>query len=184
MADPRHSQGLRINPRFLAAINQLSALADVLYTDGGMGMSFELRGKPVRDVVQTSFILNGEKHHYFNQRERWQQFRWPGQNDYPGVSLTWTSVHTGERLFADLQGTWGLIRLLEQAQVTHLNDGGSQMRVVLKAPDGIGLTWHLRTELGGGPLALLGLRGFKLPRQIFLVEGAAVQRLTQREVFE
>ncbi|MFJ4434054.1 ImcF-related family protein [Pseudomonas sp. NPDC089395] len=168
VADPRHSQGLRLNPRFLAAINQLSALADVLYTDGGMGMSFELRGKPVRDVVQTTFILNGEKHHYFNQRERWQQFRWPGQNDYPGVSLTWTSVHTGERLFADLQGTWGLIRLLEQAKVTHLNDGGSQMRVVLKAPDGIGLTWHLRTELGGGPLALLGLRGFQLPRQIFL----------------
>ena len=179
VADPRHSQGLRINPRFLAAINQLSALADVLYTDGGMGMSFELRGKPVRDVVQTTFILNGEKHHYFNQRERWQQFRWPGQNDYPGVSLTWTSVHTGERLFADLQGTWGLIRLLEQAQVTHLNDGGSQMRVVLKAPDGIGLTWHLRTELGGGPLALLGLRGFQLPRQIFLVEDATAQRVAQ-----
>ncbi|MFJ4431060.1 ImcF-related family protein [Pseudomonas sp. NPDC089395] len=184
VADPRHSQGLRINPRFLAAINQLSALADVLYTDGGMGMSFELRGKPVRDVVQTTFILNGEKHHYFNQRERWQQFRWPGQNDYPGVSLTWTSVHTGERLFADLQGTWGLIRLLEQAQVTHLNDGGSQMRVVLKAPDGIGLTWHLRTELGGGPLALLGLRGFQLPRQIFLVEDAAEPRFALREELE
>ncbi|HYQ52055.1 MAG TPA: type VI secretion IcmF C-terminal domain-containing protein [Pseudomonas sp.] len=105
-------------------------------------------------------------------------------NDYPGVSLTWTSVHTGERLFADLQGTWGLIWLLEQAQVSHLNDGGSQMRVVLNAPDGIGLTWHLRTELGGGPLGLLGLRGFQLPRPIFLVEGAAVQRLAQREAFE
>ena len=93
-------------------------------------------------------------------------------------------MHTGERLFADLQGTWGLIWLLEQAQVSHLNDGGSQMRVVLNAPDGIGLTWHLRTELGGGPLGLLGLRGFQLPRPIFLVEGAAVQRLAQREAFE
>jgi len=39
---------------------------------------------------------------------------------------------------------------------------------VLKAPDGIDLTWHLRTELQAGPLALLKLRGFTLPSQIFL----------------
>jgi type VI secretion system protein ImpL len=40
--------------------------------------------------------------------------------------------------------------------------------VELKAPDGLNLTWHLRTELGAGPMALLTLRDFKLPRQIFL----------------
>lgn len=170
--DPRQSQGLRFNPAFLEAINQLSQLADVLYTDGGMGMSFELRGKPVQDVVQTSFVLNGEKHHYFNQRERWQRFRWPGQGDHPGISLTWTSVHGGERLYADYQGTWGLIRLLEEANVTPLDDGDSRFRVVLSAPDGLGLTWHLRTELAEGPLALLKLRSFRLPRDIFLVDDA------------
>lgn len=170
--DPRQSQGLRLNPDFLDAINQLSQLADVLYTDGGMGMSFELRGKPVQDVVQTSFVLNGEKHHYFNQRERWQRFRWPGQGDHPGISLTWTSVHGGERLYADYQGSWGLIRLLEEASVTALDDGDSRFRVVLSAPDGLGLTWHLRTELGEGPLALLKLRSFRLPRDIFLVDDA------------
>ncbi|NWB27837.1 type VI secretion protein VasK [Pseudomonas gingeri] len=168
VVDPSHSQGLRFNPKFLGAINQLSHLADVLYTDGGMGLGFELRGKPVRDLVQTRFVLNGEVHHYFNQREFWQRFGWPGRGDSPGVSLTWTGVHTGERLFGDYSGTWGLIRLLEQAQVTPLDDGASQYRLVLKAPDGLGLTWHLRTELGAGPLALLKLRGFKLPSQIFL----------------
>ncbi|WP_166366846.1 ImcF-related family protein [Pseudomonas akapageensis] len=171
VADPRHSQGLRFNPQFLTAINQLSHLADVLYTDGGMGLSFELRGKPVRDVVETIFVLNGEKHHYFNQKESWQRFAWPGRSDRPGVSLTWTSVRTGARLFGDYEGTWGLIRLLEQAQVTPLDDADSRYRLVLKAPDGLGLTWHLRTELGAGPLALLKLRGFKLPSQIFLAEG-------------
>lgn len=170
--DPRQSQGLRFNPAFLEAINHLSQLADVLYTDGGMGMSFELRGKPVQDVVQTSFVLNGEKHHYFNQRERWQRFSWPGQGDHPGISLTWTGIHGGERLYADYQGTWGLIRLLEEATVTPLDDGDSRFRVVLSAPDGLGLTWHLRTELGEGPLALLKLRSFRLPRDIFLVDDA------------
>ncbi len=176
VADSRHSQGLRINPRFLAALNQLSHLADVLFTDGGLGLGFELRAKPVRDVVQTTFILNGEKHHYFNQKESWQRFSWPGYSDRPGVSLTWTSVQAGERLFGDYQGTWGLIRLLEQARVTTLDDGDSHYRVQLKAPDGLGLTWHLRTELGAGPLALLKLRGFKLPTQIFLAEGEKVPR--------
>ncbi|WP_318654603.1 type VI secretion IcmF C-terminal domain-containing protein, partial [Pseudomonas sp. MWU13-2100] len=118
VVDPTHSQGLRFTPQFLTAINQLSHLADVLYTDGGLGLGFELQGKAARDVVQTTFILNGEKHHYFNQKESWQRFNWPGRGDYPGVSLTWTSVRAGERLFGDYSGTWGLIRWLEKAQVT------------------------------------------------------------------
>ncbi len=168
VADPRHSQGLRINPQFLAAINQLSHLADVIYTDGGMGLSFELQGKAVRDVVQTTFIFNGARHEYFNQKEFWQRFSWPGRSDYPGVSLSWTSIRTGERLLGDHPGTWGLIRLLEKAQVTALDDGDSRYRLVLKAPDGLNLTWHLRTELSGGPLDLLKLRHFTLPQQIFL----------------
>lgn len=66
VVDLRHRQELRFNPAFLSAINQLSDLADVLYTDGGMGLSFELQGKAVRDVVQTTFILNGDRHQYFN----------------------------------------------------------------------------------------------------------------------
>ena len=173
VADPQHAQGLRLNPQFVAAINQLSHLADVLYTDGGMGLSFELQGKAVRDVVQTTFIFNGAKHEYFNQREFWQRFNWPGSSDHPGASLSWISVRTGERLFGDYPGTWGLIRLLEQARVTPLNDGESRYRLVLDAPDGLGLTWHLRTELDAGPLALLKLRDFTLPGQIFLGENGA-----------
>ncbi|MNB76345.1 hypothetical protein D3C75_230080 [compost metagenome] len=179
VADARHSQGLHFNPKFLTAINQLSHLADVLYTDGGMGLSFELRGKPVRDVVQTTFILNGEKHEYFNQKERWQRFSWPGFSQHPGTRLLWISVLANERLFGDYEGTWGLIRLLEQAKVTALNDTDSQYRVQLRAPDGLDLTWHLRTELGAGPLALLKLRGFELPAQIFLGEGTQAQPYAQ-----
>ncbi|SEN69202.1 type VI secretion system protein ImpL, partial [Pseudomonas sp. ok272] len=55
---------------------------------------------------------------------------------------------------------------------TPLDDGDSRYQIVQRAPDGLGLTWHLRTELGAGPMALLKLRGFTLPAQIFLGEGA------------
>ena len=179
VADPQHSQGLRFNPKFLEAVNQLGHLADVLYTDGGMGLSFELRGKPVRNIAETVFILDGEKHQYFNQRERWQRFTWPGGSDHPGARVSWTSVVTAERLYGDYQGTWGLIRLLENAQVTLLDDGNSRYHLELPAPDGLKLTWHLRTELGEGPLALLRLRGFELPKQIFLDERADAETTSQ-----
>lgn len=84
------------------------------------------------------------------------------------MSLSWTSVHAGERLFGDYSDTWDLIRWLGNAQVTPLDDNHSRYRLLLKAPDGLSLTWHLRTELDAGPLAVLKLRGFKLPQQIFL----------------
>lgn len=182
--DPAHGQGLQINPRFLAAVNQLSHLADVLYTDGGMGINFELQGKAVRDVVQTTFVLNGARHQYFNQKESWQRFAWPGSSDYPGASLTWTSVRSGERLYGDFQGAWGLIRLLDAATVTALDDSDSRYRISVPAPDGLDLTWHMRTELGAGPMSLLALRNFKLPRQIFLNGIASAQTPSRAEVME
>ncbi|WP_342245595.1 ImcF-related family protein [Pseudomonas sp. OTU5201] len=112
-----------------------------------------------------------------------QRFAWPGTNDSPGTRLSWIHARSGERLFGDYPGTWGLIRLLEQAQVTPLDDSESRYRLRLDAPDGLGLTWHLRTELGAGPLALLQLRGFKLPAQIFLDERAVPLSLTQNGAF-
>lgn len=167
--DSAHSQGLHFNPQFLRAVNQLSDLADILYTDGGMGMTFQLQAKPVRNLVETTFILDGVTLEYFNQMESWQQFTWPGGTDHPGASLSWTSLKGGARLFGDYSGVWGLIRLLEQAQVTSLDGSDTRFELVLKAPDDLPLTWQLQTELGRGPLAVLQLRGFTLPANIFEV---------------
>lgn len=176
VADPAQAQGLRLNPAFLEALNQLAHLSDVLFTDGGLGLGFELRAKPARDLVQTTLMINGSTLEYFNQKEFWQRFSWPGQGDYPGVSLRWIGVSSGERLFGEHAGTWGLIRLLEQARISVLDDGDSRYQVVIPAPDGLNLTWHLRTELGAGPMTLLKLRGFRLPRQIFLTDSRVAGR--------
>ncbi|MNH46384.1 hypothetical protein D3C79_1091500 [compost metagenome] len=45
-----------------------------------------------------------------------------------------------------------------------------------KTPDGSTLQWVLRSQLGNGPLALLQLRGFSLPQQIFSVDAAQAAR--------
>ncbi|MBS9440108.1 type VI secretion protein VasK, partial [Photorhabdus noenieputensis] len=93
VVDKVNSQGLHVNPAFLTAINQLGQVADVLFANGSEGIRFELRAKPVGDVAETDLTIDGQRLRYFNQRESWQRLRWPGDEDNPGVALTWTGVN-------------------------------------------------------------------------------------------
>lgn len=169
--DKVNSQRLNFNPAFLRAINQLSQLSDILFTDGSQGISFELQARPVPQVVETQLTIDGQKLHYFNQMADWQSFRWPGDTYKPGTMLTWTTVNAGARLFGDYSGTWGFIRWLDQGKRQQLDR--SQWMMSFTAPDGRTLQWVLRSQLGKGPLALLELRGFTLPDQIFSVDSEA-----------
>ncbi|EMB4292148.1 type VI secretion protein VasK [Enterobacter roggenkampii] len=169
--DKVNSQGLNFNPAFLRAINQLSQLSDILFTDGSQGISFELQARPVPQVVETQLTIDGQKLHYFNQMADWQSFRWPGETYRPGTMLTWTTVNAGARLFGDYSGTWGFIRWLDLSKRQQLDR--SQWMMSFTAPDGRTLQWVLRSQLGKGPLALLDLRGFTLPDHIFSVDSAA-----------
>lgn len=169
--DKVNSQGLSFNPAFLRAINQLSQLSDILFTDGSQGISFELQARPVPQVVETQLTIDGQKLHYFNQMADWQSIRWPGYTYKPGTMLTWTTVNAGARLFGDYSGTWGFIRWLDLGKRQQLDR--SQWMMSFTAPDGRTLQWVLRSQLGKGPLALLELRGFTLPDQIFSVDSAA-----------
>lgn len=178
--DNAHSQGLTFNPAFLKAVNQLSQLSDILFTDGSQGISFELQARPAAQVVETQLTIDGQKLHYFNQMADWQSFRWPGETYKPGTMLTWTSTSAGARLFGDYSGTWGFIRWLEQGKRQQLDR--SQWMMSYTAPDGRTLQWVLRSQLGNGPLALLALRNFNLPDKIFSVDAAATaQALTGTE---
>lgn len=172
--DKVNSQGLIFNPAFLRAINQLSQLSDTLFTDGSQGISFELQARPAPQVVETQLTIDGQKLHYFNQMADWQSFRWPGDTYKPGTMLTWTTVNAGARLFGDFSGTWGFIRWLDQGKRQQLDR--SQWMMSFTAPDGRTLQWVLRSQLGKGPLALLELRGFTLPDQIFSVDSEATEQ--------
>ena len=170
VADSANSQGLAFSPAFLKAINQLSELSDILFTDGSQGISFELQGVAMPEIVETQLTLDGQKLHYFNQLADWQSFRWPGVMNKPGAMLTWTSTAAGARLFANDSGPWGVIRLLERMKRQKENDG--LYRLTVTAPDNRQLQWLMRTELGDGPLSLLKLRNFTLPSKIFSVDAA------------
>ncbi|MBZ7357929.1 ImcF-related family protein, partial [Klebsiella michiganensis] len=104
VADRTRSQGLTFSPAFLNAVNQLSQLSDILFTDGSQGISFELQGVAMPEVVETQMTLDGQKLHYFNQVADWQSFRWPGVINKPGAMLTWTSTAAGTRLYTNHSG--------------------------------------------------------------------------------
>ncbi|MTD29394.1 type VI secretion protein VasK [Erwinia sp. J316] len=180
VADRTSSEGLTFNPVFLRALNQLSQLSDVLFTDGSQGISFELQARPTPQVVETRLTIDGQTLRYFNQMAEWQMFRWPGETFKPGTILTWNSSTAGARLFGDYSGTWGLIRWLEQGKREQLDR--SRWMMSFMAADGRTLQWVLRSQLGSGPLQLLQLRNFTLPTQIFSVDEAqAAQALMADE---
>ena len=172
--DSVNGQGLTFDPAFLKAVSQLSELADILFTDGSQGIRFELQARPAPQVVETQLTIDGQKLHYFNQMADWQTFRWPGETFKPGTLLTWTSASAGARLFGDYSGSWGFIRWLEQSKRQQLDRG--QWMLNFTAPDGKNLQWVLRSQLGSGPLALLRLRGFRLPDRIFSVDASAAEQ--------
>ncbi|EOY5010116.1 ImcF-related family protein, partial [Klebsiella oxytoca] len=179
VADSTRSQGLAFSPAFLNAVNQLSQLSDILFTDGSQGISFEMQGVAMREVVETALTLDGQTLHYFNQLADWQRFRWPGVMNKPGAMLTWTSTTAGSRLYANHSGPWGVIRMLESMARQKAGDG--LYRLTVTAPDRRQLQWLLRTELGDGPLALLKLRNFRLPAQIFSAGVPAAGRTDEEE---
>lgn len=179
VADSTRSQGLAFSPAFLNAVNQLSQLSDILFTDGSQGISFEMQGVAMREVVETALTLDGQTLHYFNQLADWQRFRWPGMMNKPGAMLTWTSTTAGSRLYANHSGPWGVIRMLESMARQKAGDG--LYRLTVTAPDRRQLQWLLRTELGDGPLALLKLRNFRLPAQIFSAGVPAAGRTDEEE---
>ncbi|WP_338557303.1 ImcF-related family protein [Erwinia sp. E_sp_B04_7] len=165
--DSINSQGLVFNPAFLNAINSLSLISDVAFTEGNAGISFELRPGTADGVMQTDMIIDSQKLTYVNQLPAWKRFTWPADTEAPGANLSWISTQAGTRQYADIPGSWGLIRLLDKATVKAYPGVGSSYSLSWKAQDGRALNYTLRTEAGEGPLVLLKLRNFRLPETIF-----------------
>lgn len=168
--DSIHSQGLVFNPAFLKAINTLSQLSDVAFTQGNAGMYFELRPGTASGIMQTNIIIDSQELAYVNQMPAWKRFTWPADTEAPRATLRWISTQAGTRQYADMPGSWGWIRLLDKADVSAYPGVDSSYQLRWKAQDGRHLNYTLRTEVGEGPLALLKLRNFRLPETIFIVE--------------
>lgn len=182
--DSLNSQGLTFNPAFLDAINTLSHVSDVAFTTDTARLQFDLRPGTAAGVVETDFRSDGQTLNYVNQMPVWKHFTWPGDTTSPGASLSWISVQAGTRSYAELPGEWGLIRLLDKAEVKGYPGLNSSYRLRWDAQDGRALNYTLRTQAGEGPLVLLKLRHFTLPDTVFVVKDTHADRTTADEQTE
>lgn len=128
--------------------------------------------------METRLVIDSQKLTYMNQMPAWKSFIWPADTEAPGAALSWISTQAGTRQYADMSGAWGWIRLLDKASVSAYPGTGSSYSLTWQAQDGKPLNYTLRTEAGEGPLALLKLRNFSLPLQIFTVSEPAADPLT------
>ncbi|SET61672.1 ImcF-related family protein [Thorsellia anophelis] len=161
-----NTQGMSFDPDFINAINQLADIAEIMYLTGDASIRFELLARPSNGVSETQLLVDGQHLRYFNQVESWQPFTWPGNLLTTGARLNWSQEEGGMRIYAEHPGPWGFIRLLRQAKVKQLDS--STYQLTFNQKNGPSLIYILRTQLDSGPLALLLLQDFKLPKRIFL----------------
>ncbi|MGL5951912.1 MAG: type VI secretion IcmF C-terminal domain-containing protein, partial [Providencia rustigianii] len=129
---------------------------------------FEMRPGTSKNIMQTILVIDKQNLTYDNQFPEWQRFVWPADTVASGTSLTWMTTSSGTKLYGDHRGVWGLIRLLETANIAPYAGSTSSYTVTWNTKEGYSLNYQLRTEMGQGPLALLKLRNFVLPEKIFL----------------
>ncbi len=102
--DKVNSHGLVFNPAFLRAINQLSQLSDILFTDGSQGSALSYRPACPGGCRDTADDRR-PKVALFQSDGRLADFPLAGETYKPGTLLTWTTVNAGTRLFGDYSGT-------------------------------------------------------------------------------
>lgn len=160
-------QSLQFDPKFLAAIRQLSLLGAQAYAQGDAGYRFEIMPLPSENVTRTELDVDGKPVVYFNQQESWTALTWPGNGLNGRTGLMWQMVNAGLRLAFDATGDWAFLRLLAQAKVRPLDS--TRYELTWDQPDAAPLRYVLRTQIGAGPLDLLKLRDFRMPEKIFVV---------------
>ncbi|AQV93833.1 type VI secretion protein VasK [Cupriavidus necator] len=121
-------QTLAFDPVFLKAINILQRIAAHMLAQGEAQYRFEVRPIPTPGLTDTVLMLDGQKLHYYNQRETWQAMHWPAGNLQDlGTRLQWQSEQAGTNKNYEFGGRWGLVRMLERAQVEPLDSATYQL---------------------------------------------------------
>lgn len=158
---------LTIDPVFLESLNRMTRIATVLFPGGDARVRYELQATPTPGVTDTRLILSGRELHYFNQKQEWLPFEWPGQALENVSRIEWVTQQGGLRTALDAPGRFGLIRLLERATVEQQDGARYLLTWMPESSQSVALRVQLRSDAGAGPLEVLQLRGLTLPQRIF-----------------
>ncbi|GAU05091.1 type VI secretion protein VasK [Burkholderia stabilis] len=173
VAQGANQGALTIDPAFLNGLNKLTRISTVLFPSGDARVRYELQAVPTPGVTDMRFVLSGRELHYFNQKQAWTPFEWPGQSLENLSHIEWQTEQGGLRTALDSQGRFGLIRLFERAKVTQQDNARYLLTWTPDTSQGVPLQVQLRSEAGAGPLDVLQLRNFVLPARIFMAGAAS-----------
>ncbi|WP_233805183.1 ImcF-related family protein [Paraburkholderia sp. HP33-1] len=162
---------LTLDPGFLEGLNRLTRVSTALFPAGDAHIRFDLRGVATPGVTDMKVVLSARELNYFNQKEDWVPFEWPGQSLENLSHIEWQTEQGGLRSALHAQGRFGLIRLLERAEVSQQDNARYLLTWAPDTSQGIALKVQLRSDAGSGPLDVLQLRHFALPTRIFVTGG-------------
>ncbi|WP_420991652.1 ImcF-related family protein [Cupriavidus sp. 30B13] len=115
-------QALAFDPAFLKAVNALQRIATRLLAQGEPQYRFEFKPIPTPGLTDTLLTVDGQKLHYYNQRETWQAMNWPANNLQDlGTRLQWQTEKAGTNKSYEFGGRFGFVRMLERAHITPMD---------------------------------------------------------------
>ncbi|WP_395823441.1 type VI secretion IcmF C-terminal domain-containing protein [Collimonas sp.] len=158
---------MTLDPNFIDGLNRLTRISNRLFAQGDAKVRFELKPVSTGGITDMRLKSGSQNLHYFNQREEWQPMLWPGDALSGEARPEWRTDKSSLRSELNADGRFGLIRLLNQAQVTQIDGARYLLSWQADGSDGLPLRLLLRSEAGAGPLDVLALRNFILPQQIF-----------------
>lgn len=121
-------QALAFDSAFLKAVNALQRIATHMLAQGEPRYRFEVKPIPTPGLTDTVLTLDGQKLHYYNQRETWQALTWPASNAQDlGTRLQWQTETAGTNKSYEFGGRWGLVRMLERAHIEPLDSATYQL---------------------------------------------------------
>ncbi len=96
------ARGITFDPEFLKTINILQRIGAHMLVQGDPQYRFELKPIATPGLTDTKLTIDGQKLHYYNQRETWNRMTWPASNlQDPGTLLQWQTEKAGTNKMAD-----------------------------------------------------------------------------------
>ena len=137
-----------VSSRVLASIDKASVIGELLESLADPENGFELMVTPSNAYTDIVFTLDGQQVHYRNGKVRWHRFVWPALAEAHGARMEVVTLEGKRVSVFDFSGRWGLLRMIESAHVTQLDEVRQQF------------TWD--SEAGPASLIVRNYGGMKL----------------------
>jgi type VI secretion system protein ImpL len=122
------ARGITFDPEFLKTINILQRIGAHMLVQGDPQYRFELKPIATPGLTDTKLTIDGQKLHYYNQRETWIRMTWPASNlQDPGTLLQWQTEKAGTNKNYEYGGRFALLRMIGHGHIVPIDSATVQI---------------------------------------------------------